>query len=291
MHPMEVVMNAIFRTPALCSPFLVAVLLSAACAPESVDAPPPVDAAEDALVMLDLNGEARDVETLALERSLDTLRWAVAVDGERFEVQVEGETLAVTDASDRVLLDITRVGERYELAAWTGGSALRAGFEAQAPGAALLSPALAEVDGALSFPPNDDTARFFGPAVDAGNVVAPALALVALPARLAQLDADRLLDDGLAQKAQAMDPLSVFLGSAALGVALGTAYCMRSSTTASCDLGNGTGVSITCNACQGTASCSRTVSSGGGLRVLQAEDSGDSGSGGTGTVTCTCSCN
>lgn len=265
---------------------LTAIALSFAAAACSPAPSAPVAADEAPLMLQDLDGQAQPVETFDLQRDGDAVHWAGRVGDADFTLDVDADELVVRDDAGRALLTARMDDAHIYLQGWTGGDPFEATLArpAEVP---LQSPALAYVDDALAFPPTDDAAGFFAPMVDAGNVVAAPLALVALPILLE--DAERDLGDGLAVREQPMVAIGgAIIGGAVLGGAFGAAYCLRSSTTATCDLGNGTGIAVTCNACQGTAYCNRTVTSGsisGGL-ILGAEDEGSEG----GSVTCTCGC-
>ena len=242
--------------------------------------------------LLDLDGEVRDVAQGALSFDGRQLRWETTVDGvphaivsddgSQGTLQVfgpQGETLfQVHFGQNGRLLGATAAGEQ--------------GFDVAQPmpspeDMAQVSTDIALVDGAYALPQELGLERLFAPMAQAGYAVAVPLALAALPVALERQG--RTQHEGDLATIEA--PLVPYiLGGAAAGALLGAAYCLRSSTSASCSLGDGTKVGITCNACQGTASCTRTVSSGSSGNnsqiILGADDAGSEGS----TVTCSCSC-
>ena len=244
-----------------------------------------------ALKIVGLDGVERDVAYGALVEAADGVRWATQVDGADYTVDVHldarGDVITVTGPEGRTLFE-ARHADEIHYTGWVGDRLAPFERTVTLPDAeSAPAQQTREVGSALGLAGTDG---FFAPLSEAGNEVAAPLALAVFPAVL-----DRALgnsngplstEDGYASLEQAIWPaLGVLVAAAGLGATLGAGYCHRSSTSASCTASNGVGSSVTCNACQGQATCVQVAVSGDDIAIVLGADDDDDDA-----YTCSCYC-
>ncbi len=273
---------------------LVASVAMTACG-ELPDEPVARDNQASALRLIGLDGIEHRVASGALVEAADGVRWDTEVDGLPYVVDVRlgaaGDAISVTGPEGRLLFEAEQ-GTLVQYTGWMGDGAARFDRSVQLPEepAKHTGGISRGVGDALSLPPADD---FFTPLAEAGNTVAAPLALVALPFVLqSALGAQNTeqpggsADEAFGTLEQPMwVAAGVLVAAFGIGVTGGVAFCMRSSTSASCTASDGVTSSVTCNACQGRATCAKVAISSDDIAIVLGEDGDDDDA-----YSCACSC-